>query len=175
MPIRPHHFRRIRREPVRKRATAVQLRSQCEFTGSTIAQSKGDFAMRFRIIGKATAETEKGGALPDPQYMAEMGKFNEELMKAGVLLASDGLHPGSKGPRVKFSGKSRTSSTARSPRPRSSSPASRSGRSSPSKRPSSGSSVPPTPTPSTPNSKSARSLRWKTSHPSCPKSRSSTK
>jgi hypothetical protein len=64
--------------------------------------------MRFMIIGKATAESEKEGALPDPQLMAEMGEFNEELVKAGILLASDGLHPSSKGARVKFSGKSRT-------------------------------------------------------------------
>ena len=64
--------------------------------------------MRFMIIGKATPESEKQGALPDPQLMAEMGDFNEELMKAGVLLSSDGLHPTSKGARVKFYGKSRT-------------------------------------------------------------------
>ena len=64
--------------------------------------------MRFMVIGKATPESEKAGALPDPQLMAEMGKYNEELMKAGVLLALDGLHPSSKGARVKFSGKSRT-------------------------------------------------------------------
>ena len=64
--------------------------------------------MRFMVIGKATPETEKEGTLPDPQLMVEMGKYNEELMKAGVLLALDGLHPSSKGARVKFSGKSRT-------------------------------------------------------------------
>ena len=64
--------------------------------------------MRFMVMVKATAESEKEGALPDPQLMAEMGKYNEELMKAGVLLALDGLHPSSKGARVKFSGKSRT-------------------------------------------------------------------
>jgi len=64
--------------------------------------------MRFMVIGKATPETEKEGALPDPQLLLEMGKYNEELMKAGVLLAADGLHPSSKGARVKFSGKSRT-------------------------------------------------------------------
>jgi len=64
--------------------------------------------MRFMVIGKATAETEKEGALPDPQLLLEVGKYNEELMKAGVLLALDGLHPSSKGARVKFSGKSRT-------------------------------------------------------------------
>lgn len=64
--------------------------------------------MRFMVISKATPETEKAGALPDPQLMLEMGKYNEELMKAGVLLALDGLQPTSKGARVKFSGKSRT-------------------------------------------------------------------
>jgi hypothetical protein len=60
------------------------------------------------VIVKATPETEKEGALPDPQLLLEMGKYNEELSKAGVLLALDGLHPSSKGARVKFSGKSRT-------------------------------------------------------------------
>jgi hypothetical protein len=64
--------------------------------------------MRFMVIAKATPETEKEGALPDPQILLEMGKYNEELSKAGVLLALDGLHPSSKGARVKFSGKSRT-------------------------------------------------------------------
>jgi hypothetical protein len=64
--------------------------------------------MRFMVIVKATAESEKEGAFPDPQLMADMGKFNEELIKAGILLAADGLHPSSKGARVKFSGKSRT-------------------------------------------------------------------
>jgi hypothetical protein len=75
---------------------------------SIIAQPKGDFAMRFMVIVKATAESEKEGALPDPQLMAEMGKYNEELIKAGVVLAMDGLQPSSKGARVKFSGKSIT-------------------------------------------------------------------
>jgi hypothetical protein len=60
------------------------------------------------VIVKATPESEKEGALPDPQLMAEMSKFNKELMDAGVVLAMDGLHPSSKGARVKFSGKSRT-------------------------------------------------------------------
>jgi hypothetical protein len=64
--------------------------------------------MRFMVIVKATAESEKEGALPDPQLLAEMGKYNEELSKAGILLSLDGLHPSSKGARVKFSGKSRT-------------------------------------------------------------------
>ena len=63
--------------------------------------------MRFMVIVKATPESEKEGFLPDPQLIAEMGKYNEELIKAGVALAMDGLHPSSKGARVKFSGKSR--------------------------------------------------------------------
>ncbi len=64
--------------------------------------------MRFMVIVKATPESEKEGALPDPQLLLEMGKYNEELVKAGVLLALDGLHPSSKGARVKFSGGSHT-------------------------------------------------------------------
>ena len=64
--------------------------------------------MRFMAIIKATPESEKEAARPDPQFLAEMGKYNEELINAGVLLAMDGLHPSSKGARVKFSGKSRT-------------------------------------------------------------------
>jgi hypothetical protein len=60
------------------------------------------------VIIKATPESEKEGFLPDPQLLLEMGKYNEELIKAGVVLAMDGLHPSSKGARVKFSGKSRT-------------------------------------------------------------------
>ncbi len=64
--------------------------------------------MRFMVIVKATPESEKEGTLPDPQLLIEMGKYNEELSKAGVLLALDGLHPSSKGARVKFSGASRT-------------------------------------------------------------------
>jgi hypothetical protein len=60
------------------------------------------------VIVKSTPETEKGCALPDPQLLLEMGKYNEELVKAGVLLALDGLHPSSKGARVRFSGGSHT-------------------------------------------------------------------
>jgi hypothetical protein len=63
--------------------------------------------MRFMVIVKATKESE-AGVLPSEQLLADMGKFNEELAKAGVLLAGEGLHPSSKGARVKFSGKKRT-------------------------------------------------------------------
>jgi hypothetical protein len=64
--------------------------------------------MRFMVIVKATKESEQEGALPDPQLLLEMGKYNEAASKAGVLLAAEGLHPTSKGVRVKVSGKSRT-------------------------------------------------------------------
>jgi len=60
--------------------------------------------MRFMVIVKATPETEKEGFLPDPQLLLEMGKYNEELIKAGVVLAMDGLHPSSKGKRITFTG-----------------------------------------------------------------------
>jgi hypothetical protein len=64
--------------------------------------------MRFMVIVKATKESEVVGALPDPQLLADMGKFNEELLKAGIMLAGDGLQPSAKGARVHFSGKDRT-------------------------------------------------------------------
>jgi hypothetical protein len=63
--------------------------------------------MRFMVIVKATKDSEEG-AMPDPELMAAMGKFNEELVKAGVMLAGEGLQPSSKGARVKFSGTNRT-------------------------------------------------------------------
>src|SRR5246127_341279 len=63
--------------------------------------------MRFMVIVKATKSSE-AGMLPSKELLAEMGKFNEELMKAGVLLAGEGLQASSKGARVKFSGTKRT-------------------------------------------------------------------
>lgn len=63
--------------------------------------------MRFMVLVKATKESE-AGALPDPQLLEDMGKFNEELVKAGIMLAGEGLQPSSKGARVRFSGKDRT-------------------------------------------------------------------
>jgi hypothetical protein len=62
-----------------------------------------ELTMRFMILVKADKNTE-AGALPDEQMLTEMGKFNEQLVKAGVLLAGEGLHPTSKGARVKFTG-----------------------------------------------------------------------
>src|SRR5689334_2023604 len=63
--------------------------------------------MRFIVMVKATKDSE-AGKMPSQKLLAEMGKFNEELVKAGVMLAGEGLHPSSKGKRVRFSGKDRT-------------------------------------------------------------------
>src|SRR6267378_1600190 len=59
--------------------------------------------MRFMVIVKANKDSE-AGVLPKQKLLAEMGKYNEELVKAGVMLAAEGLHPSSKGKRVRFSG-----------------------------------------------------------------------
>jgi hypothetical protein len=63
--------------------------------------------MRFMIMVKATKDSE-AGVMPSETLLAEMGKFNEELVKAGVMLAGEGLHPSSKGARVRFSGAKRS-------------------------------------------------------------------
>jgi hypothetical protein len=63
--------------------------------------------MRFMILVKADKNSE-AGVLPDEKLLTDMGKFNEELVKAGVMLAGEGLHPSSKGARVRFSGNKRT-------------------------------------------------------------------
>jgi hypothetical protein len=66
--------------------------------------------MRFMIMVPADKGSEEG-VLPDPQALAEMGKFNEEMVKAGILLAGEGLHPSSKGARLKFFGGGKTAVT----------------------------------------------------------------
>src|SRR5512141_35621 len=63
--------------------------------------------MRVMVIVKATRNSEEG-VMPSEKLLAEMGKFNEELVKAGIMLAGDGLHPSSKGKRVRFSGTKKT-------------------------------------------------------------------
>ena len=63
--------------------------------------------MRFMVIVKATKNSE-AGKMPSEKLLADMGKFNEELVNAGVMLAGEGLHPSSKGVRVRFSGNKRT-------------------------------------------------------------------
>ena len=63
--------------------------------------------MRVIVLVKANKDSE-AGMMPSPKLLAEMGKFNQELIQAGVMLAGDGLHPSSKGKRVRFSGEKRT-------------------------------------------------------------------
>ena len=63
--------------------------------------------MRFMVMVKATAESE-AGVMPSEELLAAMGRFNEELVKAGVMLAGEGLQPSAKGARVRFNGKQRT-------------------------------------------------------------------
>ena len=63
--------------------------------------------MRFMVLVKANKDSE-AGVMPEQKLLAEMGNFNEELVKAGVMLAGEGLHPSSKGARVRFSGSKRT-------------------------------------------------------------------
>ena len=63
--------------------------------------------MRFMVIVKASKESETG-KLPSEKELTDMGKFNDELIKAGVMLAGEGLHPTSRGVRIKFSGDKRT-------------------------------------------------------------------
>jgi hypothetical protein len=63
--------------------------------------------MRFMVMVKANKDSE-AGVMPSAQLLADMGAFNEELVKAGVMLAGEGLHPSSKGARVRFSGRQRT-------------------------------------------------------------------
>src|SRR6266487_920279 len=63
--------------------------------------------MRFMVVVKANKDSE-AGVVPSKELLTEMSKFNQELVKAGVMLAGDGLHPSSKGARVKFDGAKRT-------------------------------------------------------------------
>jgi hypothetical protein len=63
--------------------------------------------MKFMVIVKASAASE-AGAMPSEKLLAEMGNFNEELVKAGVMLAGEGLHPSNKGARIRFDGNTRT-------------------------------------------------------------------
>jgi hypothetical protein len=63
--------------------------------------------MKFMVMVKASKDSE-AGVMPDTKLLTEMGKYNEDLVKAGILLAGEGLHPSSKGVRVRFSGSKRT-------------------------------------------------------------------
>ena len=73
-------------------------------TGELVKRSE---AMRFMVIVKADRNSE-AGVMPSTELLTAMGKFNEEMVKAGVMLAGEGLHPTSKGARIKYSDKERT-------------------------------------------------------------------
>src|SRR6476619_5318252 len=83
----------------------VAVRHSAE--GPKCGRSGGDTTMRCMVMVKATNDSE-AGVLPSETMLAEMGAFNEALVKAGVMLAGEGLHPSSKGARVRFSGRQRT-------------------------------------------------------------------
>src|SRR5215471_18029400 len=68
---------------------------------------RGDLTMRFMVIVKTNKESE-AAVLPSQEILEKMGKYNEQLVKAGVMLAGEGLHPSSRGARVKFNGSQRT-------------------------------------------------------------------
>src|SRR5207249_711217 len=81
----------------------------CRFFGSLFdGKIRGDMTMRFMMIVKATEDSEAGTCQRDEKLLSAMGKYNEELMKAGVLLDLAGLQPSSKGARIKFSGSKKT-------------------------------------------------------------------
>jgi len=72
-----------------------------------VVSTNKEIDMRFMVMVKATADSE-AGVMPTEQLLTEMGRYNEELVKAGIMKAGEGLHPSSKGARVRFSGKNRT-------------------------------------------------------------------
>src|SRR5262245_51830645 len=75
--------------------------------GARASNRSGDRAMRVMVIVKATADSE-AGKMPSSELLTAMGKFNEQLIDAGIMKAGEGLHPSSKGKRVRFDGASRT-------------------------------------------------------------------
>src|SRR5215207_2216295 len=72
----------------------------------TTTPTRQEATLRFMLIVKADANSE-AGVMPSQQLLTEMGKYNEELVKAGIMLAGEGLHPTSKGKRIKFNGSNR--------------------------------------------------------------------
>jgi hypothetical protein len=84
----------------------MKARSERPHGRKPIAEPE-EIPMRFMVIVKATPESE-AGEMPSEQLLTEMGNYNDELVKAGIMLAGDGLHPSSKGARVRFNGDSRT-------------------------------------------------------------------
>ena len=91
----------------RRRASCCRNRSFSPSERPAAPHScSGESTMRVLVIVKATTDSESG-RMPDPEMIAAMGRFNEELAQAGILLAADGLHPSMRGKRVHFAGKNR--------------------------------------------------------------------
>src|SRR5690242_7818517 len=98
-------LRTVCREAIRNRAVELQVRRR-DCDKRSIFEERGP-AMKVMVLVKASKDSE-AGVMPSEQLLAEMGKFNEELLKAGVMLAGEGLQPSSKGKRVRFFGQTRT-------------------------------------------------------------------
>ena len=81
----------------------MRMEALAVILGRTSSERRKDHEMRVMVIVKATKDSE-AGVMPSEKLLTEMGKFNEELVKAGVLLAGDGLHPSRRGKRVRFWG-----------------------------------------------------------------------
>ena len=134
-PANPYHSR-ICDLSIRRTA----IRRVYKGTDNLFIINKGATDMRFMMIVKASKESE-AGEMPEEKVLADMAKYNEELVKAGVMLDGAGLKPSSKGARSSIRAASARSSMVLSPRRRSSSPDSGSSRSNRKKRPSSGRSA----------------------------------
>src|SRR5436190_9644410 len=106
MSISPWFVRRLNEERRRERASSRIVKQNRQEKSSRKTLNGSETAMRFMVIVKANKDSE-AGVLPDKKILEAMGKFNDELVKAGVMLAGEGLQASSKGVRVKFSGKER--------------------------------------------------------------------
>jgi hypothetical protein len=92
--------------PCRFPAAWFDVEIEAQAIGAALSKN-GGIQMRVMVIVKATRESE-AGVMPSEELLAAMGRYNDELVKAGVMLAGEGLHPSGKGKRVRFAGASRT-------------------------------------------------------------------
>src|SRR5213595_1750235 len=106
MSISPGFVRRLSEERRREKASSKSVKQNRQAKSSRKTLNGSETTMRFMVIVKANKDSE-AGVLPDKQILEAMGKFNDELVKAGVMLAGEGLQASSKGVRVRFSGKQR--------------------------------------------------------------------
>jgi hypothetical protein len=99
--------RRDKKVRARCRSRPASIVVYTNHRGVNDSASRKDTTMRVMVIVKASKNSE-AGVMPSEKLLADMGKYNEELVKAGIMLAGDGLHPSVKGKRIKFSGGKRT-------------------------------------------------------------------